>query len=145
MFFVAGITGRVGGAAARHLLDQGHAVRALVRDPSKATEWSAKGVDVRQGDLSSAGALAAALDGVQGAFVMQPTPMVVESGFALARAITSGVRDARDRSPPPLLVMLSSVGSEKKSGWGTSRRRICSKRRSTTWSSQARLCALAPL
>jgi hypothetical protein len=31
-FFVAGITGNVGGAAADHLLSQGHAVTTLIRD-----------------------------------------------------------------------------------------------------------------
>ena len=32
MFLVTGITGKVGGAAATHLLAQGKKVRALVRD-----------------------------------------------------------------------------------------------------------------
>ena len=36
MFLVLGLTGKVGGAAAQRLLDTGHRVRALVRDPAKA-------------------------------------------------------------------------------------------------------------
>ena len=36
MFLITGITGKVGGAAARHLLNKGKQVRALVRDPAKA-------------------------------------------------------------------------------------------------------------
>ena len=33
MFFIAGITGHVGGATARTLLAQGRQVRAFLRDP----------------------------------------------------------------------------------------------------------------
>ena len=36
MFLVMGITGKVGGATARHLLARGQKVRALVRDRAKA-------------------------------------------------------------------------------------------------------------
>ena len=56
LFFVSGITGHVGGAAAGQLLEEGHAVRTLARDPRKTAEWSNKDVDVRQGpdDLAHA-------------------------------------------------------------------------------------------
>lgn len=118
MFFVAGITGHVGGAAARHLLDHGQAVRALVRDPGKAAEWSAKGVEIREGDLTDAGALASALEGVEGAFLMQPTPMGVSPDFPEAKALNASIKEALDRAPPPRLVILSSVGSEQASGLG---------------------------
>jgi len=36
MFFIAGITGNIGGAAAKMLLAEGKQVRALVRDLGKA-------------------------------------------------------------------------------------------------------------
>lgn len=45
MYLVTGITGNVGGAAARHLLEMGMEVRALVRDEAKAADWAAAGVD----------------------------------------------------------------------------------------------------
>jgi len=118
MFFVSGITGKVGGAAAQRLLEEGHTVRALVRDPQKAGEWSQKGVDVRQGDLTDAAAVAAALEGVAGAFVMQPTPVAVAPSFPEAKAITASLREALHRMAPPRLVVLSSVGSQQTSGLG---------------------------
>lgn len=118
MFLVSGITGKVGAATARRLLEQGHTVRALVRDPQKATGWSYRGVELRQGDLSDAAAVAAALEGVEGAFVMQPTPIAVASSFPEARAIIAGLREALHLSPPPRLVVLSSVGSQQTSGLG---------------------------
>ena len=118
MFFVAGITGRVGGAAARTLLGQGHAVRALVRDPARAAAWSAAGVEVRLGDLTDGPALADALEGVAAAFLMQPTPTGVARDFGIGRALIAGIIDALHRHPPPRAVILSSVGSEQSSGLG---------------------------
>lgn len=118
MFFVAGITGQVGGAAARKLLEGGHKVVSLVRDRAKATAWSGKGVELREGSLTDAAALADALQGVEGAFLMQPTPMAVSSSFPEATALNASIVEALRRSPPPRLVVLSSVGSEQASGLG---------------------------
>ncbi|HEX3876571.1 MAG TPA: NAD(P)H-binding protein, partial [Bryobacteraceae bacterium] len=62
MFFVSGITGHVGGAAARQLLKQGRTVRTLARDPQKASAWSKQGVEIIKGDLNDPATLAKALD-----------------------------------------------------------------------------------
>lgn len=118
MFFVAGITGHVGGAAARTLLDAGHEVRALVRDPAKASAWAERGVDVRRGDLNDAAALAGALEGVEGAYLMLPPFVGGKPDFAETRAMLASFREALGAAPPPRLVALSSIGSEKSSGLG---------------------------
>jgi len=118
MFFVSGITGKVGGAAARRLLDAGHAVRALVRDPSKAAGWVGMGVDVRQGDLNDAAAVAAALEGVEGAFLMMPPLLAPAPDHPEAKATIASYREALRQAPPPRLVVLSSIGSERSSGLG---------------------------
>ena len=117
MFFVAGITGQVGGATARQLLDRGHKVRALARDPHKAAPWADKGVDVRQGDLDDPVAVAGALEGVDAAFVMMP-PANPTAGFPEAKATIASYREALRRTPPPRLVALSSFGSEQVGGLG---------------------------
>ena len=70
MFLVMGITGKVGGATARRLLEQGQKVRALVRDRGKAAIWADLGVELVDGDWSDAAAIQRALDGVEGAFLM---------------------------------------------------------------------------
>lgn len=118
MYFVSGITGKVGGAAAQKLLDEGHEVRALVRDPQKAAGWSDRGVDVRQGDLTDAAAVAAALGGVEGAFAVQPTPIAVSPDFPEANALIVSLVEALRQAPPPKLVVLSSVGSQQPRGLG---------------------------
>jgi len=47
-------------------------VRALVRSREKAAEWADQGVELVDGDWNDATAIAAALKGVEGAFVMLP-------------------------------------------------------------------------
>lgn len=118
MFFVAGITGKVGGATAKFLLAQGKQVRALVRDPQRAAAWAAQGVDVRQGDLIDAEAVTAAMQGVEGAFVMIPPIMAPEPGYPESKAVIASVKEAVEKAAPPRVAVLSSIGAEKPTGTG---------------------------
>src|SRR5688572_23147958 len=59
---VTGATGNVGRNVVKHLVAQGHAVRALSRAPQKAQ--LPEGVEVVAGDLSDPSTLESALDGV---------------------------------------------------------------------------------
>jgi uncharacterized protein YbjT (DUF2867 family) len=113
MFFVMGITGHVGGATAQNLLAGGHKVRALVRNRSKAAAWESKGVELIEGDVTDAAAIAGALKGVEGAYIMLPPLMTPQRGFPEAKAVIAAYVDALKRVPPPRLVVLSSVGAEK--------------------------------
>ena len=61
-FAMTGATGFVGGALARLLRDEGHEVRALVRDPARASDLAALGVELVPGDLDDATALDAKSD-----------------------------------------------------------------------------------
>ncbi len=118
MFLITGITGQVGGAAARQLLEAGQKVRALVRDPQKTIEWSQKGVEILQGDFNDPAAVAAALEGVEGAYLMLPPLFVPSPDFAEAKAVIASFREALRRTLPPRLVVLSSVGSQQNTELG---------------------------
>src|SRR3984957_17190399 len=72
MFLVMGITGKVGGATAEHLLAQGKEVGALVRNREKASIWADEGVELIDGGWNDSAAIEQALKGVEGAFVMLP-------------------------------------------------------------------------
>ena len=115
MFTIAGATGRVGGATARHLVGDGHAVRLVVRDPASVAEDLA-GATVAQADLTDRDALAAALEGSRGCFLLLPfDPAATEIAKHQARmvdAITGAVADAR----VPHVVMLSSLGADSADG-----------------------------
>lgn len=50
--FMTGATGFIGGATARHLVEQGHRLTCLVRDRSKATGLESMGCLLTDGDLS---------------------------------------------------------------------------------------------
>jgi len=118
MFFVSGITGKVGGAAATQLLAHGHQLRTLARDPKKAAAWAAQGVDVRPGDWTDTAALTAALEGVEAAFVMVPPMMTPAPGYPESKAIIASIGNALRAAKPPRIVALSSIGSEQTSGLG---------------------------
>ena len=72
MILLTGITGNIGGATARALLDKGVQFRALVRDLAKAAPWAAQGVELVQGDLEDAAAVKRALAGVDRALLVMP-------------------------------------------------------------------------
>ena len=61
MFAITGITGKVGGATARALLEAGCKVRAVVRDKSRGVAWHSRGFEVAVADISNAASLAEAL------------------------------------------------------------------------------------
>ncbi|SIT48631.1 NmrA family protein [Paraburkholderia ribeironis] len=118
MFAITGVTGQVGGAAARALLDAGHAVRAILRDESKATQWMQRGAEVAIASFEDADALAAAFHGTAGAFVMIAPNFAPQPGYPNAHAAAAVLRDALTRARPQRVAALSSVGGQRESGLG---------------------------
>jgi len=72
MILLTGITGKTGGATANALLEKGVKFRALVRDPAKAADYAAKGVEIVQGDLGDPASVEAALEGCDQAVLILP-------------------------------------------------------------------------
>ena len=118
MYAIMGITGQVGGAAARTLLANGQSVRAIVRDPSKAARWAAVDAEVAVADFRDPDALQSAFAGVDGVFVMNPPNFAPEDNFPETRAIIAAIRRALEVDKPPKIVCLSSVGAHRPKGLG---------------------------
>ena len=118
MFLVMGITGKVGAATAKHLLAHGKEVRALVRNREKAAHWANQGVDLVDGDWNDAAAIAQALKGVEGAFVMLPAVWAPSPDYKEARSVIANYVEALTRSAPPRVVALSSMGANRPGGLG---------------------------
>src|SRR6202522_909042 len=118
MYLVMGITGKVGGATARHLLKQGKQVRALVRNREKATKWADQGVELVDGDWNDATAIAAALKGVEGAFVMLPAIWAPSPDYREAKGVIANYVEALSKVVPPRVVALSSMGANRTSRAG---------------------------
>ena len=118
MFLVMGITGKVGGATAKHLLAQGRKVRALVRNREKAANWADQGVELVDGDWNDSAAIERALKGVEGAFVMLPAVWAPSPDFKEAKDVIANYVEALTKVAPPRVVALSSMGANRTSGLG---------------------------
>lgn len=88
---VFGVTGRQGGAAAKHLLKTGWSVKGVTRNPDskKAIKLSASGVELVKADLDNPEALKKAFDGVNAVFSVQ-NPWIT----GLEKEIEHGIRIA---------------------------------------------------
>ena len=83
---VTGATGYVGGRLVPVLLDRGHAVRALARNPDKLADapWRDR-VEVVRGDLGDADSLSEAFDGIDVVYYLVHS-MGTESDFVAAES-----------------------------------------------------------
>jgi uncharacterized protein YbjT (DUF2867 family) len=118
MYAVMGITGQVGGAVARALLESGKAVRGIIRDPSRATGWERKGVEMAVAVSEDAEALTRAFQGTEGVFVMMPPYFAPSPDLREARTVTAAVTRAVLASRVPKVVALSTVGAHRESELG---------------------------
>src|SRR5579862_6885864 len=118
MFLVMGITGKVGGATAEHLLAYGKNVRALVRNREKAANWAKQGVELVDGDWNDSAAIERALKGVEGAFVMLPSVWAPSPDYKEAKGVIASYVEALAKAAPPRVVALSSMGASRTSGIG---------------------------
>ena len=112
MYAVTGITGQVGGAVARHLLEDGGSVRAVVRDRARAQAWGARGCDIAVADMTDAEALLAGFADVAGVFVLIPPMFDPAPGYPEVRAVIAALVEAVRRARPPKLVCLSTIGAQ---------------------------------
>ncbi|ADV84866.1 NmrA family NAD(P)-binding protein [Terriglobus saanensis] len=118
MYAIMGITGRVGGAVADHLLAHGQKVRAIVRNPDKAAPWKTRGAEIAIADYDDATALTAAFTGVKGVFIMVPPNFAPSPGLPELRKTLAALHEALAKALPKKAVYLSSIGAEQKSGLG---------------------------
>jgi uncharacterized protein YbjT (DUF2867 family) len=112
MYAISGITGKVGGEVARHLLANGQSVRAVLRDRAKAADWAAKGCDIAIADMADAEQLAAAFSGTEGVFILPPSDFDPEPGYPEAKRVIDQVTRALTTARPQRVVCLSTIGAD---------------------------------
>lgn len=67
-YFVTGATGFVGGRVARQLVEVGHEVVVVVRNPAKAKDLADLGLAVHQGDITDKESMRGPMAGIDGVF-----------------------------------------------------------------------------
>ncbi|MFM0351474.1 NmrA family NAD(P)-binding protein [Paraburkholderia sp. RL17-347-BIC-D] len=112
MFSLIGVTGQVGGVTARLLLANGCDVRAVIRNPDKASMLLEQGYEVSLADLRDTQSLAQAFQKTEGVFVMLPMSCDPSTDFSEAHEIVSSLHDAIVTAQPGKVVCLSTIGAQ---------------------------------
>ena len=112
---VAGATGKQGGAVAARLLERGHRVRALTRNPAKtaAKALEAAGAEVVQADLEDRPGLDRALSGAGALFSVQD---FLEAGVDAERRQGINLTDAASASAIEHLVYCGASTIDRNTG-----------------------------
>lgn len=104
--------------AAHALLAADTKVRVLVRRPSDADEWEARGAEVRIVALDDRATLTEALRGCAGFFALLPFDLTVDDLDMHANRLISSISGAVTDARVPHTVMLSSGGADLAVGTG---------------------------
>ena len=112
MYAITGITGKVGGAMARALLNTKQPVRAIVRDQEKGKAFAEKGCEVVIADMDDVASLTAACRGAEGVFILPPSNFDPAPGFPEARKGAAIIRQALNAAAPQRVVCLSTIGAQ---------------------------------
>jgi uncharacterized protein YbjT (DUF2867 family) len=118
MFVITGATGHTGSVAAEKLLSAGKKVRAVVRDAAKAEHLKALGAEIFVADLSDQAALARAVRGAEGVFLLSPPDLQAKDFIADRKQLTQKQVATLAAEKVPHVVLLSSLGAQHASGTG---------------------------
>jgi NAD(P)H dehydrogenase (quinone) len=115
---IFGATGRVGGSATRRLLEQGRAVRAVVRDQRRGAALGQMGAEVVAADLRVADDVARAVQGVDAVLVVCPMLVRARDAAVEMRATIEAIGAGLKAEPPTALIAISDYGAELDAGTG---------------------------
>ena len=108
-YLITGATGKTGVYTVRHLLDEGHAVRAFVHQlDERSAALQNEGAEIFVGDLLEHDDILRAMDGVTGAYLCYP----VRPGYIQATAYFA---DAARRAGVEVVVEMSQISAREDS------------------------------
>jgi uncharacterized protein YbjT (DUF2867 family) len=108
-YLITGATGKTGVHTVRHLLNEGHAVRAFVHQlDERSTALQNEGAEIFVGDLLEHDDILRAMDGVTGAYLCYP----VRPGYIQATAYFA---DAARRAGVEVVVEMSQISAREDS------------------------------
>jgi uncharacterized protein YbjT (DUF2867 family) len=93
-------------------------VRVIVRDAAKGEPWKQAGAEVAIADLGDARAVATALAGVRGAYLLLPPVVQSENVVSDQAQVTEALASAIAEASVPHVVFLSSIAAHLERGTG---------------------------
>lgn len=117
-FVVAGVPGNTGSAVAESLLARREKVRVVVRELSEGAPWTARGAEVAVANLEDAHAVAGALKGARGAYLLIPPSFTAPSLRAFQKSVARSLAAAVTESGLERVVLLSGFASHRERGSG---------------------------
>lgn len=115
---VLGATGTVGSKISEILLNEGHQVTLITRNPEKLEKFHSLGAEIIAGDISDVDTLTSAFKNADSAFVLLPDNAKAENTRAYQRQVTGKLVDAIENSGIKYIVNMSSLGSHMHEGNG---------------------------
>jgi uncharacterized protein YbjT (DUF2867 family) len=121
MYVIFGATGKVGRATVEALLEEGAAVRAVLREPAKARDFERMGCDVAVADLRDPPSMAGAMVGAEAIQVICPAAPQSEDAMATMLHSLEAIASAIKVSRPPLVLAISDYGAHLSCDTGVTR------------------------
>jgi uncharacterized protein YbjT (DUF2867 family) len=117
-YVVAGATGRVGSVVAHELLNRQEAVTVIVRDETRALEWTQRGADVAVGSLDDRAFVARVVRGAAGFFTLLPEDAPPDDFHGARRRMADALAGGAHDGGVPHVVMLSAIAAVLPDGNG---------------------------
>jgi len=115
---IIGATGTVGSKVAEILVNEGHLVKLIARNPDKLESLRRKGAEIVAGDVSEVETLTESFKNADSAFLILPDNARTENTRAYQRQVTGNFIEAIKRSGIKHIVNMSSLGSHMHEGNG---------------------------
>ncbi len=113
---VIGAGGNTGSAVARLALENGHDLRAVVRNPDSCVKLARSGAEIIAADLDDRKGVFSALNGVEAVYYCSPLPVGHDEPFTVELSRGRDLINAAQSAGAKHFVMLSAMGPETARG-----------------------------
>lgn len=113
---VIGASGNTGSAVAKLALENGHDLRAVVRNPDSCLKLARGGAEIVTADLDDREAVSSALTGVEAVYYCSPLPAGYDEPFTVERSRGRNLINAAQSAGTKHFVLLSAMGPETAPG-----------------------------
>jgi len=118
MIIILGASGHIGSAAAKALIEAGKPVTAVLRDPTKATEWTTRGARTAVVDVHDSDALREVFKTGKRAFLLNPPADISTDTDQEEHATARSIVRALDGSGLEKVVAASTMGAQPGERYG---------------------------